>query len=370
MKQNLIVIVTDDPGRSSLLTLSLAARFHIKMAVISEVENLKSEEISLLIVDIDLKGPDAVRALGGRFVSKFTGTPKIFLTQSDERSEKVQANSLGANSVLLFHHDPAEMDACIRSHLDMSEETVWSDSPATEKKALDSVANVLEGLAVSLNAGEGLPKEEINDSSDVLVSSLSDNGISSWLDAVSLHHSYTYRHCMIVAGLAVGVGLHFGMKDSDVMFLSVSAILHDVGKIRIPLNILDKPSKLTDEERAIIEKHPGEGRDILMKDGQFDERVIDMVVHHHELLDGTGYPDGLSGDQISYTVRLLTIVDIYAALIDRRPYKDPLSKEKAFEIMRSMKGKLDMPLLEAFVPILLKNDFDPVRSDLMGQVAV
>ena len=370
MKQNLVIVITDDPKRSSLLALSLAARFDIKLVTISEIGMMKKDEISLIIVDVDLKNIAIIREMNSRFSGKFIGIPKVFLTQTDSRSEAVQANALGASSVLLFHHDPAKMDACIRGHLNIPKTNIWSDSPASEKKALDSVAKVLEGLATSLHSGENLPKQEINTSSEILISSLSDNGINSWLDAVSLHHSYTYRHCMIVAGLAVGVGLHFGMKDSDVMFLSVSAILHDVGKIRIPLNILDKPSRLTDEERAIIEKHPGEGRDILLKDGQFDERVIDMVVHHHEFLDGTGYPDGLSGDQISYTVRLLTIVDIYAALIDRRPYKDPMPKEKAFEIMRSMKGKLDMPLLEAFVPIFMAKDFEPAPVELMGKVAV
>ena len=352
-----------------MLAHSLAGRYNVRLLDFSELREFDGGEISLFIIDVDIKSPEVVSRLSAQFSKFMSDIPKIFLNRSKDYAETVQANALGASSILMSQHEPREMDACIRNHLEDPIASLWTDSPVSEQKALKNVASVLEGIAASLNKGSTLPKKAIHSCGEVLVSSLDENGVSSWLEAVSLHHSYTYRHSMMVAGMAAGVGIHFGMQNSDVQLLAVSSILHDVGKIRIPLNILDKPGKLTEEERAIIEKHPGDGRDILLNDGQFDERVIDMVYHHHEFLDGSGYPDGLSGDQISFTVRLLTIVDIYAALIDRRPYKDALSIDEALEIMRGMEGKIDMPLLQAFEPVLAKDAQPAPQRNLLELVA-
>jgi HD-GYP domain-containing protein (c-di-GMP phosphodiesterase class II) len=133
--------------------------------------------------------------------------------------------------------------------------------------------------------------------------------------------------------------------------LARAALLHDVGKAYVPVAILDKPGKLTEEEMNEIRMHPRRGYDVLAAQGGFPPEMLDVVLHHHEFLNGTGYPDGLSGDQISDIVRLITIVDIYAALVEKRAYRLQYTHARAFSMMEDMVGQLDQHLLHAFRPV-------------------
>jgi HD-GYP domain-containing protein (c-di-GMP phosphodiesterase class II) len=103
----------------------------------------------------------------------------------------------------------------------------------------------------------------------------------------------------------------------------------------------------------VMRMHPRFGYEPLAAEGSFPPEMLDVVLHHHELLDGSGYPDGLKGDQISDIVRLITIVDIYAALVEKRPYRLPFTHARAFAMMEQMVGKLDYHLLQAFRPVAL-----------------
>ena len=155
-----------------------------------------------------------------------------------------------------------------------------------------------------------------------------------WLTTVGCHHNETYRHCLFVTGFAVSFAQHLGMREDDQRRLARAALLHDVGKAFIPVAILDKPGELTEEETAEVREHPRRGYDALAAQGGFPPEMLDVVLHHHEFLDGTGYPNGLSGSQISDIVRLTTIVDIYAALVEKRAYRLQFTHVKAFERWR------------------------------------
>ena len=126
---------------------------------------------------------------------------------------------------------------------------------------------------------------------------------------------------------------------------------HDVGKAFIPVTILDKPGALNEHELGEIREHPRRGYDALAAQGGFPAEMLDVVLHHHEFLDGSGYPNGLAGNQISDIVRLTTIVDIYAALVEKRAYRLPYTHARAFALMEGMGGKLDQQLLQAFRPV-------------------
>jgi HD-GYP domain-containing protein (c-di-GMP phosphodiesterase class II) len=133
----------------------------------------------------------------------------------------------------------------------------------------------------------------------------------------------------------------------------MAATLHDIGKARIPLSILDKPGRLDPDEEEIIRRHPVIGHDLLKGMSGITPEILDGVRHHHEYLDGSGYPDGLKGGQISDLVRLLTISDIFAALIEARPYRAPMPRPDAYEILRGMEGKLEGALVRAFRNVAL-----------------
>jgi HD-GYP domain-containing protein (c-di-GMP phosphodiesterase class II) len=151
----------------------------------------------------------------------------------------------------------------------------------------------------------------------------------------------------------VAFAQHLGMREDDQRRLARAALLHDVGKAFIPVAILDKPGVLTDEEMIEIRKHPRLGYDALAAQGGFPPEMLDVVLHHHEFLDGTGYPDGLRGDQISDIVRLTTIVDIYAALVEKRAYRLPLPTPRPSRWSMEQDGRQARPasLLQAFRPV-------------------
>jgi HD-GYP domain-containing protein (c-di-GMP phosphodiesterase class II) len=130
----------------------------------------------------------------------------------------------------------------------------------------------------------------------------------------------------------------------------MAATLHDIGKARIPLSILDKPGRLDPDEEEI---NPVIGHDLLKGMSGITPDILDGVRHHHEYLDGSGYPDGLKGGQISDLVRLLTISDIFAALVESRAYRPPMAREAAYEILCGMEGKLEGALVRAFRNVAL-----------------
>ncbi|WP_053080242.1 MULTISPECIES: HD-GYP domain-containing protein [Methylobacterium] len=142
----------------------------------------------------------------------------------------------------------------------------------------------------------------------------------------------THQHCLLVAGLAAGFSLHLGLRRDDCRRLTEAALLHDVGKSRIPLAILNKPARLDGGELAAMRAHPVLGHELL-RDAAYDEALLAVVRSHHELLDGSGYPDGLRGDEIPDMVRIVTICDIFGELIECRPYKPPISGEAAYTVL-------------------------------------
>jgi len=174
------------------------------------------------------------------------------------------------------------------------------------------------------------------------------NTLSDWLAAIKDHHDYTYRHCMSVCGMIVHFGHNLGIGSDDLNLLSVGGMLHDIGKARIPLAILDKPGKLDAAEQTKMREHPAQSRLIMDSMEGLDPRIVRMAVHHHEKLDGSGYPDGLSADQIDDLVRLTAIADVFSALIDERAYKAAMSFDEAFARMETMKGHLDLDMLVRF----------------------
>jgi HD-GYP domain-containing protein (c-di-GMP phosphodiesterase class II) len=154
-------------------------------------------------------------------------------------------------------------------------------------------------------------------------------------------------------GVSVSFALHIGFNGLDVKRLGLAATLHDIGKARVPLSILDKPGRLDAAEEEIMRRHPVVGYDLLKDISGITPEILDCVRHHHEYLDGSGYPDGLEGSNISDMVRLLTISDIFAALIESRPYSPAISRQNAYEILCGMDGKLERPLVKAFRNVAL-----------------
>ena len=178
--------------------------------------------------------------------------------------------------------------------------------------------------------------------------------------AIEAKDSYTQGHVERVSQLAVRLGGHLQLSEEEIDSLRKGGILHDIGKIGIPDKILNKAGPLTTEERKIIRMHPGQGAKICEKLKSI-RGAIPVIRHHHERLDGTGYPDQLSGEEIPLLARIMTIVDIYDALTTTRSYRKRLPPEVALEIMwdETHKGWWDKHVLSEF-EALLRSKENPV----------
>ncbi len=144
---------------------------------------------------------------------------------------------------------------------------------------------------------------------------------------------YTYTHCINVSILGVILGKKLGYSRQKLQLLGMAGMFHDVGKAVIPDAVLNKPGKLNEKEMNIMRTHPLRGFEILKNQKDIPEEVLRAALEHHEKFDGSGYPRGLKGDEISEFSRLLTVVDVYDALTSKRVYKDPLPPGKVLAMM-------------------------------------
>ena len=179
--------------------------------------------------------------------------------------------------------------------------------------------------------------------------------ISALALAVDAKDRYSRGHLDRVAKYCVMIAKQLGLDDDDIKTLRDAARLHDLGKIGIPDEVLNKPGPLNDQEWVLMKRHPEIGETIIKPITSL-RHLCDLVRHHHEKLDGSGYPDGLKGEEITPLVRIMTIADIYDALTTDRPYRDRLSNETAIEELRKMGDKLDQDLVDSFVESLEGSD--------------
>lgn len=173
----------------------------------------------------------------------------------------------------------------------------------------------------------------------------------AFAEVVDAKSHFTFRHSMGVTEAARKIGNAMGLKQERMQLLNRAALLHDLGKLRVPNSILDKPGILNNEEWSVMQEHPGLTRAILSRVKQFGE-LADVAGAHHEKLDGTGYPNRLTARDLSLESRILGAADIYGALTEDRPYRSGFSPAEALKIMeRDVPGKLDAECFQALSSI-------------------
>lgn len=162
---------------------------------------------------------------------------------------------------------------------------------------------------------------------------------------------YTYMHSVAVCALMVSLARQLGMDDEATRKAGLAGLLHDVGKMAIPDEILNKPGKLTDEEFNVVRNHPVAGYEILLESKGVDAVVLDVCRHHHEKVDGGGYPDNLKGDNLSIYARMGAVCDVYDAITSNRPYKEGWCPAESLRRMAewSKYGQFDSRIFQAFV---------------------
>lgn len=205
------------------------------------------------------------------------------------------------------------------------------------------LADVQHGRVIDTRACHGAVKRN-------LASMLRNESAMLWLVRLKNKDLYTSLHCLSVSIMAMGFGNHLGLQDDKLQLLGMAGLLHDVGKMRIDPEILNKPGKLTAQEFEVIKRHPVFGLEALRAQPDIPEAALHAAYGHHERLDGTGYPLGSGPAQISYMTRIITIVDAFDAITSHRTYDCARPVQSAFEILRSASGRqFDEDLVSEFI---------------------
>lgn len=252
---------------------------------------LRTNSIDLALLDVMMPEPDGFvvcREIKSDPETRFV--PVVLITALTGSSDRIRGIECGADDFLSKPINQEELLARVRSLLRLKQFT----------DELECAETVLFSLALSIEAKD----------------------------------PYTEGHCDRLSMYSVALAEKLGLSDELKVALRRAGIVHDVGKVAVPEHILLKPGPLTPEERKIMEQHPITGERICAPMKSF-RRVLPIIRHHHEKLDGSGYPDGLKGEDIPMTARILQTVDIYDALTTDRPYRKALPSQEALAIMRS-----------------------------------
>lgn len=301
---------------------------------------LATDHYDLVIVDIGMPPPDGLTLLK-EIQNAYPFLAVLMLTAVSDVDTATQAMLDGASDYIVKPHNEAQLflrvdRALERSRL-MQERALYyqhlEERVAQQTRKLQDqsqrLSRMLERLLVTYKAT-----------------------LNALQAALDVRDQSAPGHCKRVSKLAVQLAKKMGFTGDDLITIEHGALLHDIGKLGIPDAILMKPGPLTEEERKTIEKHPEIGCQIV-NEIDFLKDAIPIIRYHHERYDGTGYPEGLAGEEIPILARLFTIVDAYDAQTNRRPYNTVRSIQSSLEELRASQGKaFDPQVVNAFIDMI------------------
>lgn len=331
----------------SSLFSKLACLHGVKFAVLSQIRSVDLTELTILDLSLcDVRIASDLEKLD----SFFSGRNAIGLINRKIEHQHKLAKKLGISHVTSHLISLEYLDSLVKSLLAKRANSFDRTSYISRSDAF------FDELVVSVLSDKPLPVKLGKEVASSIVTCLHADDIHSLLRNITDHHSPTYSHSIQVAVLASWFARKLGLSEAECLKLTLGGLLHDIGKSKISLAILNKDSELTSEERKIIKQHAKFGVEIVKDHGDLDLETKQMICLHHELLDGSGYPFGLAGDKISTNVRIITICDIFSALTEKRSYKSQLSHRDAIVIMNDMYSKLDQRLYKDFRRFILDID--------------
>ncbi len=320
----------------------------------SAIKMLTEDVPAIIIVGEDVSPFNSIS-----FITEIRNNPDLsavsILHTINEKNRRLieDSKNTGVSNVITKPFNSNELTGRVSSLINKGVEKEWEALPDLQRNALQTSVGVFNSISDALLTDDTVSFENVKGNCQSLVSSIEKNDFISILDGVRNHDDYTYAHSMRVATLLTLLGHAAGFKNDDQLILSSGGLLHDVGKMYIPLDILNKPGRLTEEEFEIMKGHVGGTMEYLKKVDNIPPAVFIIAEQHHEKIDGTGYPNGLKGKDLNELARMAAVVDVFSALTDRRVYKDPMSTSKAIGIMvNEMDGHLDQHYIKMFKTIL------------------
>jgi putative nucleotidyltransferase with HDIG domain len=360
-----ILLISDRPDRSRELARRLGGFYACRIAGLYE-QQTAAEPVAAVVTDVGFRDPADIERLRHLLSQpRAWELPIVAILRDNSHLERVQAVAVGATFLFSANVSVCDISAALAPAI---RSTIPSVAPPENLTQAQNIEQARLHFGTIFNAaarGEGVSRTSVENATTSVMAAIAEGGIRQWLDVVWTYDEITYQHCLLVTGLAAEFSASLQFASNDQKHVTRAALLHDLGKAKIPLVILNKPGTLTSEEVAIMRTHARIGYDLLREQGDYEPEVLEVVLRHHELLDGSGYPDGLAGPQINDLVRLVTICDVYAALIERRSYKQAMEPAPAFKILQQMEGKLEGALVRAFAQVA-ERSAAPVPRDRSG----
>ncbi len=233
------------------------------------------------------------------------------------------------------------------------------------------VKRVGEGIQYLFNNAhaDGFADAATNIAGELVDTITKSNAVAVDLNLIKCSDEYTFKHSVDVATMAMIIGQNYGLSKEELRELATAGLLHDLGKSQIPLEVLNKPGRLTDEEFALMKQHSLFGFKILKERGTFSDGILKGVLQHHEKMNGRGYPLGSPAEQIHKYARIIAVADVYDALVTERPYKSAFPKCEALEMIMSMTGELEMDALRSFLRSVILYSVDSLVTLSNGEPA-
>ncbi|MFT3962218.1 HD-GYP domain-containing protein [Propionivibrio sp.] len=314
----------------------------------------------------------------GMYLKEFCGSwmehpfwRNSFVISDPKDIERILASSIqevwidSAQGLDVSPHEPAiseaETEAQVNAELDAAARAARDVAPVSMQKEMVRAAKICaqaKQAVTSMFKEARMGKAVDAGNARKLVEEISDSvtrnpGALISLARLKTADDYTYMHSVAVCALMIALGRQLRLDEALIRRLGIAGLLHDLGKAMMPLEVLNKPGKLTDEEFRIMKSHPEEGCKLLRESQGVDEITFDVVLHHHEKTDGSGYPKGLKDGEISLYAKMGAVCDVYDAITSNRPYKagwDPA--ESLRKMAEWANGHFDPTVFQAFVKSL------------------
>ena len=223
-----------------------------------------------------------------------------------------------------------------------------------EDRCLEIVSTLKETFVNCQSENQILSKASINNikeiSQGLVVTILNEKNLTVEIVDLQAYDDCTYHHSLSVAVMSIAIGAKLGLSKERLALLGTSALLHDIGKLNVPVELITKPARLTNDEFTTVKEHPQLGANHLLQEEFQDEEIYHGVLMHHEKFDGTGYPYHLKGDEIPLFARIISVADVYDALTATRPYRSPMQPQEAMEYIMGNSGTaFDFDIIELFL---------------------
>jgi HD-GYP domain-containing protein (c-di-GMP phosphodiesterase class II) len=297
-------------------------------------------------------GFDFVRML--RLDPMLAAIPVVMMVAKEDRLTRNGVVQCGADGHLVDRCSRNALIMTISSLLNRSVERKWKTLRPLQRQALTGTLELFNGISDVIGNGEPILYQAIGDACGPLVEAVANDDFRDMLDGVREHDNYSYAHSLRVATYLALFGSNLHLPKEEQILLASGGLLHDVGKMSIPHEVLNKSGRLNVAEFAVMKGHVTASLTYLQGCHDLPNGIMTIAAQHHEKLDGTGYPQGLAGNKLNRLARMASIIDVFSALTDRRVYKPPMEAEAALNLMvDEMALHLDIKLLGLFREMLL-----------------